>query len=77
MNFNLQIKEDAALNYAKLSYESGNPYKDAADVLQDYLKNYPKIIMLERLFPKCLAKSLQHLKNLVCKTRPPFWRPPL
>ena len=41
MNFNLQIKEDAALNYAKLSYESGNPYKDVADVLQDYLKNYP------------------------------------
>ncbi|MGJ8745320.1 tetratricopeptide repeat protein [Polaribacter sp.] len=42
MDFNRDIKEDAALNYAKLSYEEGNPFKSVADVLQDYLKNYPK-----------------------------------
>ncbi|ARV08004.1 hypothetical protein BTO04_06840 [Polaribacter sp. SA4-10] len=42
MNFNKEIKEDAALNYAKLSYEEGNPFKSVADVLQDYLKTYPK-----------------------------------
>lgn len=42
MDFNQKIKEDAALNYAKLSYEEGNPFRDVADVLQDYLKAYPK-----------------------------------
>ncbi|MFY0603697.1 MAG: tetratricopeptide repeat protein [Flavobacteriaceae bacterium] len=42
MDFNLKIKEDAALNYAKLSYEEGNPYKSVAQVLQDFLKAYPK-----------------------------------
>lgn len=42
MNFDLKVKEDAALNYAKLSYEEGNPYKSVAEVLQDFLKAYPK-----------------------------------
>ena len=42
MDFNKKIKEDAALNYAKLSYEEGNPFKSVAEVLQNYLKEYPK-----------------------------------
>ena len=42
MTFDKNIKEDAALNYAKLSYEEGNPFKSVAEVLQDYLKEYPK-----------------------------------
>ena len=42
MDFNKEIKQDAALNYAKLSYEAGNPFKSVAEVLQDYLKAYPK-----------------------------------
>jgi len=41
MNFRAKIREDAALNYAKLSYEEGNPFENVADVLQNYLKNYP------------------------------------
>jgi tetratricopeptide (TPR) repeat protein len=41
MSFNLEIQEDAALNYAKLSYEAGNPFQNVSDVLQDYLKKYP------------------------------------
>lgn len=41
MDFDAQIKEDAYLNYAKLSYDIGNPYKPAAEVLQDYLEAYP------------------------------------
>jgi tetratricopeptide (TPR) repeat protein len=41
MNFNEILKEDAALNYAKLSYKEGNPFKSVAAVLQDYLKAYP------------------------------------
>ena len=42
MDFDEKIKEDAFLNYAKLSYEQGNPYKSVAEVLQDYLAAYPK-----------------------------------
>lgn len=42
MDFDLKIKEDAFLNYAKLSYEEGNPYKSVAEVLQDFLAAYPK-----------------------------------
>jgi tetratricopeptide (TPR) repeat protein len=41
MSFNLEIQEDAALNYAKLSYAAGNPFQNVSDVLQDYLKKYP------------------------------------
>jgi len=41
MTFNTKIKEDAALNYAKLSYEEGNPFENVADVLQNYLETYP------------------------------------
>lgn len=41
MDFDLDIKKDAWLNYAKLSYDIGNPYKGAADVIQEYLAAYP------------------------------------
>ncbi len=42
MSFDAKIKEDAFLNYAKLSYEQGNPYKSVALVLQDFLAAYPQ-----------------------------------
>ncbi len=41
MDFNEEIKADAALNYAKLSYEIGNNYASTPQVLMDYLENYP------------------------------------
>src|SRR5690606_1723377 len=41
MNFDQQIQSDAALNYARLSYEIGNPYESAPIVLTNYLKKYP------------------------------------
>ncbi|MCP4883429.1 MAG: tetratricopeptide repeat protein [Flavobacteriales bacterium] len=41
MDFNADIKKDAWLNYAKLSYEIGNPYKGVAEVIQEYLAAYP------------------------------------
>jgi tetratricopeptide (TPR) repeat protein len=41
MDFNTQIQEDAALNYAKLSYEIGNAYQNVPAVLLDFLKKYP------------------------------------
>ncbi len=41
MDFDAEIKKDAWLNYAKLSYEIGNPYKKATDVIQEYISTYP------------------------------------
>ncbi|HER39845.1 MAG TPA: tetratricopeptide repeat protein, partial [Salinimicrobium catena] len=41
MDFNEKIKADAALNYAKLSYEIGNSYESVPQVLMTYMENYP------------------------------------
>ncbi|MFJ1472978.1 tetratricopeptide repeat protein [Capnocytophaga cynodegmi] len=41
MNFDTQIKKDAHLNYARLSYEIGNPYESVPAVLLSYSKAYP------------------------------------
>jgi TolA-binding protein len=41
MDFDLKIQEDAGLNYARLSYEIGNPYESVPSVLTAYLKKYP------------------------------------
>jgi TolA-binding protein len=41
MDFNALIQEDAALNYAKLSYEIGNQYQTVPGILLDFLKKYP------------------------------------
>ncbi len=42
MDFDLKIQEDAWLNYAKISYEIGNPYQSAPQVLAGYLNKYPE-----------------------------------
>lgn len=42
MNFDLKIQEDAWLNYAKISYEIGNPYQSVPQVLAGYLEQYPE-----------------------------------
>lgn len=42
MNFEPQITADADFNYAKLSYEEGNPYKSVPEVLKEYLAKYPQ-----------------------------------
>ena len=41
MDFDLKIQEDAWLNYAKISYEIGNPYQSVPQVLTGYLNQYP------------------------------------
>ncbi|MEN8804879.1 MAG: tetratricopeptide repeat protein [Wenyingzhuangia sp.] len=41
MSFDSEIQKDAFLNYAKLSYDIGNPYKSSSDVLQDFVDAYP------------------------------------
>lgn len=53
MSFDPVIKEDAFLNYAKLSYEIGNPYKSVPEVLQDFLLTYPN------------ASEKEHIKDLI------------
>ncbi|PKP28795.1 MAG: hypothetical protein CVU01_03245 [Bacteroidetes bacterium HGW-Bacteroidetes-18] len=40
MQFEPEIQKDAWLNYAKLSYEIGNPYKSVPDVLREYIDLY-------------------------------------
>lgn len=49
MNFDLKIQEDAWLNYAKISYEIGNPYQSAPQVLAAYLEKYPKTSYKEEI----------------------------
>lgn len=41
MEFDLKIQEDANLNYAKLSYEIGNPYQSIPNVLSAFIQKYP------------------------------------
>lgn len=72
MSFNTQIQEDAALNYAKLSYEEGNPYENVADVLQNYLKAYPnskaykeinELVVSSYIYDKNFEGALDYLKK--------------
>ncbi len=41
MEFNEDIKKDALLNYARLSYDIGNAYEPIPQVLTTYLETYP------------------------------------
>ena len=49
MDFDLKIQEDAWLNYAKISYEIGNPYQSAPQVLAGYLDKYPQTSYKEEI----------------------------
>ncbi|WCM42197.1 tetratricopeptide repeat protein [Flavobacterium sp. CBA20B-1] len=42
MDFSAKIQEDAYANYAKLSYDIGNPYKSVPEVITDFLVKYPE-----------------------------------
>ncbi|MGY5355486.1 tetratricopeptide repeat protein [Wenyingzhuangia sp. IMCC45467] len=41
MDFDAEITQNAYLNYAKLSYEIGNPYESSSEVLQAFVDDYP------------------------------------
>ncbi|APG58897.1 tetratricopeptide repeat protein [Christiangramia salexigens] len=41
MEFDAKLRQDALLNYAKLSYEIGNSYESPSRVLMTYLETYP------------------------------------
>ena len=49
MDFDLKIQEDSWLNYAKISYEIGNPYQSVPQVLTGYLDKYPKTSYREEI----------------------------
>jgi len=42
MSFSPEIEKDALLNYARLSYEIGNPYEPVPEVMTTYLEKFPK-----------------------------------
>jgi TolA-binding protein len=49
MDFDAQIKKDAWLNYARLSYDIGNPYQSVPEVLTSYLEAYPETANREEI----------------------------
>ncbi len=72
MKFKPEIQKDAWLNYAKLSYEIGNPYKNVPDVLQEYIELYPNsenkneindLIISAYITSKDYEGALNYLKN--------------
>lgn len=42
MPYSPEIRQDALLNYARLSYEIGNPYEAVPQVLGNFLQRYPE-----------------------------------
>lgn len=68
MTFEAKIQEDAFLNYAKLSYEIGNPYRSVPDVLTEFLKKYPSTshkIEVESLLVDSYISSKNYKEALV------------
>lgn len=41
MDYSEEIRKDALLNYARISYEIGNPYEPVPQVLTTFLESYP------------------------------------
>ena len=67
MSFNEVIQEDAFLNYAKLSYEIGNPFEDPPQVLVAFLEAYPKndqIALIEELLINSYTKNKNYAAAL-------------
>jgi tetratricopeptide (TPR) repeat protein len=68
MDFNLQIQEDAYLNYAKLSYDIGNSYQNVSVVLSDFISKYPDNaanVEIEKLLIDSYVSSKNYSEALV------------
>lgn len=68
MEFDAAIQEDAALNYAKLSYEIGNSYQSTPAILTDFIKKYPNNANkseIERLLIDSYISSKNYKEALV------------
>lgn len=67
MDFDEDLKKDAYLNYAKLSYEIGNAYKSVPEVLQSYMETYPdseEIDLIENLLIDSYLTSKNYEKAI-------------
>ena len=42
MSYDVKVQQLAHLQYAKLSYDIGNPFESASNVIQSYISKYPK-----------------------------------
>ena len=62
MDFNSEITESSWLNYAKLSYDQGNPYKSVPEVLKEFLKKYPSSAEAETI-KELLITSFLHQQD--------------
>ena len=60
MDFDAAIQKDAFLNYAKLSYDIGNPYKSSSLVLQDFIDAYPNVNESEEIRGLIINAYLQY-----------------
>ena len=72
MDFDAKIKQDAFLNYAKLSYDIGNSYESVPVVLTRYLDTYPdskeaadinRLLVDSYLTSKNYQEAIDLLKN--------------
>ena len=63
MPFDAEIQKDAWLNYAKLSYEIGNPYNSVPEVLKEYLSLYPNSSSKDEI-NDLIISSLHYFKRL-------------
>ncbi|SDG57730.1 tetratricopeptide repeat protein [Psychroflexus sediminis] len=67
MPYDEQLKKNAYLNYAKLSYEIGNSYQPTPEVLQTYLEKYPdseEVDVIENLLIDSYLTSKNYLKAI-------------
>ncbi len=56
MNYDAKVQQLAHLQYAKLSYDIGNPFESAPNVIQNYINKYPKSSEVSEMKP-LLVKS--------------------
>ncbi|NEV93389.1 tetratricopeptide repeat protein [Psychroflexus sp. YR1-1] len=67
MNYDEELKTNAFLNYAKLSYEIGNSYQPVPEILQTYLETYPdseEAEVVEKLLIDSYLTSKNYLKAI-------------
>ncbi len=78
MDFDPGIRKDAFYNYAKLSYDIGNPYSSVPEVLQEYVRKYPSsgerkeiesLIISAYYLTKDYAGALQYLDKMPASSR--------
>ena len=63
MDFDPELQENAYLNYAKLSYEIGNPFEETPKVLVSFLELYPKSesgVLIEELLIDSYTKNANY-----------------